>query len=187
MIQSFENWSNNGIANLSKFLPEDVKSVLQIGVYTGDITDWIIKNRDIDFIDDVDIWEDLDNDGSQGYNKYLFKDVESYYDSRFLNNKKVNKHKMTSDLFFANKNVEELYDLVYIDGSHTSTQTALDAINGFRFLKVGGIIAFDDYHWDYERDTWLRPKRAIDAFLSLANDRISLIYMGNQVWVKKIK
>lgn len=186
-MNNFDSWSGIGINNLSKYLPAEIKTVLQIGVFTGDITDWIIKNRDIDFIDDVDIWEDLYQDGSQGYNKYLFKDVESHYDSRFANNKKVNKHKMTSDLFFANKPIEELYDLVYIDGSHTSTQTILDSVNGFRLLKVGGIIIFDDYTWHYEEDTWLRPKRAIDAFLSLTDDRVSIIHMGDQVWVKKIK
>jgi len=125
-------------------------------------------------------------DGFPGYNEFNFDEVEKYYDSRFKGNNKVIKHKMTSDMFFATKEVKEMYDLVFIDGSHATMQTALDGINGYRFLKVGGILVFDDYKWDLEADTWLRPKTGIDSVLSLLDTRVEVIYKDGQVWLKKI-
>jgi hypothetical protein len=180
------DWSYFCIKNSESYLPKDVKKVLQIGVWTGDFTEWLLANRDIELIDDVDMWVE-GGDGFPGYNEFSFNEVEKYYDSRFQGNNKVIKHKMTSDMFFATKPVEEIYDFVLIDGSHATMQTALDGINGYRFLKVGGTLAFDDYWWTLEEDTWLRPKTGINAVLSMLNGRVQFIHKGHQVWLKKIK
>lgn len=180
------DWSYVCIENSQAYLPKDVKKVLQIGVWTGGFTDWLLNNRDIETIDDVDMWLE-GGDGFSGYNEFNFDQVEKYYDSRFKDNNKVIKHKMTSDMFFATKPVEECYDFVLIDGSHATMQTALDGINGYRFLKVGGILAFDDYEWSLEKDTWLNPKIGIDAVLSLLDGRVELIHKDYQLWLKKVK
>lgn len=185
-MYNFPNWSRQVIVNSNSYLPQNVGKVLQIGVWTGDYTEWLLNNRPIEIIDDVDIWKD-GGDGFPGYKEFNFNEVEEYYDSRFKENSKVVKHKMTSDMFFATKEVSEEYDFVFIDGSHATIQTALDGINGFRFLKVGGILAFDDYLWPLEEDVWLRPKIGIDSVLAMLGDRVEILCRQDQVWVKKIK
>lgn len=182
----FPNWTLPLIKNSNHFLPQNIKKVLQIGVWTGDYTQWLLDNRDIEIIDDVDMWKD-GGDGFPGYNEFKFNEVEEYYDSRFISNNKVAKYKMTSDLFFAKREIKEIYDFIVIDGSHATIQTALDGINGYRLLKVGGVIAFDDYEWDLEKDTWLRPKIGINSVLSLLNGRVEVLCKTDQVWLKKIK
>lgn len=182
----FPDWTQTVINNSIAYLPNDIHKVLQIGVWTGDYTDWLLKNRDIEFIDDVDIWKE-GGDGFYGYKEFKFNEVEEYYDSRFKDDHRVVKHKMTSDMFFATKEVEEVYDFVFIDGSHATVQTCLDGINGYRFLKVGGILVFDDYDWPLEEDHWLRPKIGIDSALFLLNGRVEVIHHSSQVWLKKIK
>jgi predicted O-methyltransferase YrrM len=78
------------------------------------------------------------------------------------------------------------YDFVYVDANHTTVEVLEDAVLSFRLLKIGGILAFDDYKWD---DSRLRheglPKPAIDAFLRIYAKKISLLSKGYQVWVCK--
>jgi predicted O-methyltransferase YrrM len=80
------------------------------------------------------------------------------------------------------------YDFIYVDGNHTTVEVLEDAVLSFRLLKVGGILAFDDYKWD---DSRLRheglPKPAIDAFLGAYAKKISVLSKGYQVWVRKTR
>jgi predicted O-methyltransferase YrrM len=80
------------------------------------------------------------------------------------------------------------YDFVYVDGGHRTVDVMEDAILSFRLLKVGGILAFDDYKWD---DSRLRkeglPRPAIDAFLKIYAAHIEVLAKGYQVWVRKIR
>jgi hypothetical protein len=78
------------------------------------------------------------------------------------------------------------YDFIYVDGNHTTVEVLEDAVLSFRLLKVGGILAFDDYKWD---DSRLRheglPKPAIDAFLKIYTKKIAILAKGYQVWLRK--
>ena len=67
----------------------------------------------------------------------------------------------------------ETYDIIYIDGSHATSDVLEDAVLSYRLLKPGGLLIFDDYHWagrsirgrdsrralglPQGRDRWLRP------------------------------
>jgi len=75
---------------------------------------------------------------------------------------------------------------VYIDGDHTAPQTAIDGLNAFKFLERGGVMAFDDYLWNYKGNAFLEPKRGVDAVLSICKDEYILIESGYQVWIKKL-
>jgi predicted O-methyltransferase YrrM len=63
------------------------------------------------------------------------------------------------------------FDFVYVDGSHQAPDVLADAVLGFRLLKVGGVMAFDDYLWSEPlhsgKDPLRCPKPAIDAFVNL--------------------
>ena len=83
------------------------------------------------------------------------------------------------------------YDLVYIDGSHLAPDVLCDAVLGFRLLKVGGVMIFDDYNWHEGLpngiDLTRCPKPAIDAFTSLYWNKLRLITAPlYQVYVQKI-
>ena len=99
---------------------------------------------------------------------------------------KITFHLGSSDVVLRTLPLES-YDFAYIDGSHAAPNVLEDAIHAFRLLRVGGILAFDDYLWDdpnyhnYEG----RPKAAIDAFLRIYSRRTEVLHRGAQVWLRK--
>ncbi|MCW5312687.1 class I SAM-dependent methyltransferase [Nostoc sp. KVJ3] len=79
------------------------------------------------------------------------------------------------------------YDILYIDGSHLASDVLTDAVLGWRLVKVGGIIIFDDY--DFQFDDSLNAgedtKVGIDAFLKVFYKKVNIIYQAHQVIVEK--
>ena len=186
-----ENWFDSYYArpNFERFVPQVPLRVLQIGAWTGDATSWLLSNREIISIDDVDIWSmdaqklSFSNSAAPSAEDELkINEAEKIWNDRFLNNSKVIKHKMDSNTFFQHNT--GIFDFIYIDGDHTSIQTALDGFNAFRFLSYGGVLAFDDYEWNLEADEYRRPKIGIDKFLK--SHHVQLLEVGYQVWVQKL-
>lgn len=179
----FPNWFQTQQHFFERNVPH-VKGMiaLQIGAYTGDATEWLLKNRDIRLLDDVDTWEGSDENQHHSID---FKSVYDFYRDRFHGETRVYPHRMTSDEYFAELVTPLGFDFIYIDGDHTAVQVALDAFNAWRVLKSGGVMAFDDYQWWDNPDEYLRPKRGIDAFLSVCSGNYDLIDVGYQVWIQK--
>lgn len=175
----FPNWFKD-VEKYFRHVPTTRLRALQIGAYTGDATLWLLNNRDIERLHDVDTWAGSEEKAHEDLD---FQSVEEVYDSRTTDIRVV-KCKMTSDEFFSVNT--HSFNFIYVDGDHTALQTALDGLNAFRFLESGGVMAFDDYLWNYNGDPYLEPKRGIDAFLSICKDKYALIELGYQVWVQKL-
>ena len=78
------------------------------------------------------------------------------------------------------------YDLIYIDGEHTSAAAIHDAILAFELLKVDGLLIFDDYLGGDK--SFMYPKPAVDFFHEAygALNRLELISDGYQRIYKKL-
>lgn len=184
------NWfANDGQKNFSDFLVEYQDRpirALQIGAYTGDASVWlyhnILKNSDSVLID-VDTWGGSDEPVHHELN---WSSIETLYDHKTSvgrGERKIIKYKGTSDSFFRNN--REMYDFIYIDGDHTAYGVIKDAVSAYECLKVGGILAFDDYQWSAGLGITKEPKPAIDAFYTIYSDRIKVLVNGYQFWVRK--
>jgi hypothetical protein len=164
-----------------KFCPRTLLRVLQIGAYKGDATLWLLQNREVEFVHDVDLWEE---NGEIQHLGLSFSEVETLYDSRFKESSKVKKFKMSSDSYF--RFAENTFNFIYIDGDHRAVQTAIDGLNSWRLLERGGIMVFDDYGWDINPSEYMRPKRGIDAVLQVCEGHYSIVEKGYQVWIEKL-
>src|SRR6185295_5923045 len=81
------------------------------------------------------------------------------------------------------------YDFAYIDGSHTSKDTLIDAVLTWDLLKPGGIIIIDDYLWengkgDLNNDAFT-PQLGINAFLHVFEPYLDVIDRGSQIILRK--
>lgn len=80
----------------------------------------------------------------------------------------------------------EGFDVIYIDGSHRSDDTFLDAELAFRLANEGAIIVFDDYEWNVHSTASMEhPKRGIDAFLLLHSEEVTVLHKGYQILLMK--
>jgi predicted O-methyltransferase YrrM len=79
------------------------------------------------------------------------------------------------------------YDILYIDGSHLATDVLTDAVLGWGLIKVGGLIIFDDYDFQFDDsvDAGQETKIGIDAFLKVFFKKINIIDRGHQVILQK--
>ncbi len=103
-------------------------------------------------------------------------------------------HKGPSDVCLARLLADDRrghFDFVYVDGSHQAPDVLCDAVLGFRLLRVGGVMAFDDYLWAEKlprgRDPLRCPKPAIDAFVNLHLRKLDILRAPLwQLYVRKL-
>lgn len=177
--------TNSWFANVAKPVWDDLiprlnpRRVLEVGSYEGASTIYLIdqlaKTGPLE-IHCVDTWE-----GGVEHGAVDMRSVEA----RFTHNTGLARatapnlvdlkvHKGFSDVCLARllaMGGANYFDFVYIDGSHQAPDVLCDAVLGFKLLRPGGVIAFDDYLWSedlpYGRDPLRCPKPAIDAFVNL--------------------
>lgn len=75
------------------------------------------------------------------------------------------------------------HDFVYIDGSHDAHDVLLDAALALELVRVGGLLAFDDYVWGGGDG----PKRAVDALFACNTDRLEVLHVGAQAWFRRAR
>jgi predicted O-methyltransferase YrrM len=192
-MTGYPNWFGEGIAvqYFNQMLREFVgkpANMLQIGAYTGDASEWLFKyvlTNPGSRLVDVDTWEGSDEIAHKTLD---WSSVESFYTRRFesqLADGRLVKIKSTSAEYFAN--YDDMYDFIYIDGDHTGIGVLADGIDAYDCLKVGGILAFDDYGWNPDNlPRHLTPAPAINAIREIYADRLEVIADGYQVWFRKI-
>lgn len=79
------------------------------------------------------------------------------------------------------------FDLIYIDGDHTSKAAITDLVMAHRLCKPDGVIIVDDYLWDFEGSVLNGPKPGVDAYTTIFSDEVEQIRFipVYQVFLKK--
>lgn len=78
------------------------------------------------------------------------------------------------------------YDFIYVDGSHDSRDVILDAVIGFKLLKPGGVMVFDDYEWNFYDEGYRNPGMAIDFLLGAFAGEMRVLERCYQVSIQKL-
>lgn len=159
---------------------------LQIGAFTGDASVWLLENvltGKSSQLTDVDTWEGSDEPEHRGFD---WSDVRNVYDERTIDawaDDRLETFRGTSATFF--ENTGRSFDFIYIDGDHTPYGVLNDAVDAYRVLKPGGLLAFDDYEWVDSR-TGIGPKPIVDAFQWAYGNRLRLLQLGSQAWFRRV-
>jgi hypothetical protein len=149
------------------------------------MVDNILKQPD-SFLVDVDTWEGSDEavhhnmDWQDVFKTYSKKNAKAILDQQVV------VMQMTSDKYFAGISNEHVFDFIYVDGDHTAFAVLRDGSNAYDKLKVGGILAFDDYTWSMSKGDFYDPGYAIDALCHLLIGRVEKIEDNSQLWLRKI-
>lgn len=78
------------------------------------------------------------------------------------------------------------YDIIYIDGSHQGGDVLVDVVLSWPLLRQRGILIFDDYQWQPDLPPELRPRPAIDAFVTMFRREVEVVDRGYQLMIRKL-
>jgi predicted O-methyltransferase YrrM len=190
----YPNWFNAGARkyfekNLLQYSETPLRC-LQLGAYTGDATEWLFSKALLhpdSTLTDVDTWE---GSNEAVHKTFDWNSVESVYLAKHqdkIDSGKLKTFKGTTDSFFESGEGNEPFDFIYVDADHEAASVLKDGLNAIYRLKVGGIIAFDDYIWSAKKGAWADPKPAIDAIMTCYSHKFKVIDIGLQVWLQKIE
>jgi predicted O-methyltransferase YrrM len=103
--------------------------------------------------------------------------------------KKVYRYECTSTQYLGSKlggyDNKNLFNFIYIDGSHIAKDVLTDACMAWPLLKQGGLLVFDDYLWGESRDILHRPRLAVDFFVNIFAESLDIVHIGHQFVVRK--
>jgi predicted O-methyltransferase YrrM len=164
------------------------RDFLEIGSFEGRSAVWIGEHmmEEGDTLLCIDTWK--------GGEEHSGEDMLEVH-QRFLRNmEKLENRKNVNWRYTREASVDALgellfsggmFEFIYIDGSHQAKDVLTDACMAWRVLASGGIMVFDDYLWGDKRDVLHRPKLAIDAFVNIFAEDLTVLHVGNQLVVKR--
>ena len=80
------------------------------------------------------------------------------------------------------------FDIIYIDGDHSSAGVLVNAVFCWRLLRKGGLLIFDDYGWhknNAKKPPTAKPQIAVDGFLASLKRQIDVIHKQYQCIIRK--
>lgn len=189
-----QDWFSINLPVWQHFLTQYVNMpdlrVLEIGSWEGRSTCWMLDNLLLHpsaRITCVDTFE-----GSVEhevlYEQEIVRTIEQRFDGNVAKTgtpEKVRKMVGSSQSVLRSL-IPDSYHMAYIDASHVAADVLEDTLLTWRLVKVGGIIIFDDYGFQFpEGITEAPPKVAIDAFMTVFKDKVRLMHQGYQVLIEK--
>jgi predicted O-methyltransferase YrrM len=185
-----KNWFSNVEGIWEALIPRlKPKTILEIGSYEGASACYLVRTLAQESpieIHCIDTWEggvehrNADTDMTSVESRFHHNTTLAI--NRAAQKVKLVVHKGYSHFHLANlisRNYVNYFDFIYIDGSHQAPDVLTDAVIGFKLLKVGGHMFFDDYLWSEDLpggiDPLRCPKMAIDAFINCHIRKVQVI------------
>jgi len=181
---TFDNLDLTDRYNLIKSLPKHYRVGVEIGVWQGWYTEYLIKDTNMhifgidpfcetDSYSSPEKWDiDKNKDDFDPFN--LGNDGFVYPEARYMvtinrMNKVCGKNNRLTIIRDYSYNVKYFFDggdldFVYIDGEHTYDAVRQDMDDWWSKIKIGGILAGHDYH-----DTQPGTVQAVDEFVKKFN------------------
>jgi hypothetical protein len=158
----------------------------EIGVWEGRFSEVILEVCCPKTLHLIDPWEYDANFSNTGFGRKRNADrMPKMYQmvaDRFAGDERVILHRATSQDALLELNDASL-DWVYIDGNHNDPFIDLDIAMSLKKVKLGGIIAGDDYHWDNGQGK-TPVKDAVRKNMNTLGDRATLEVMGQQFIIR---
>jgi predicted O-methyltransferase YrrM len=194
-----ESWFSHN--DLDRFVPKttDEIKMLEVGSFEGRSTVWFLENvllNSKSTITCVDPWTTY-SQNSDTFNSYFTS--ESEWD--FRNHKRTFLHNIYNSGFMEKVTViqdsshlalpklisnGDKFDIIFIDGNHTSPFVITDCVMSWYLLNKGGLMIFDDYLWGDVNST-NSPKIAIDSFVNCFKDYLEVVWSDYKFAIKRIK
>jgi len=169
MIQYFK--LNNYKAKIGERI-----NILEIGSYTGISLINIIKNIPNSYGTAIDTWSNYDEDFLLN-NVVEFEVEKSFYKNikiEGVDDKIVAIKKISKDALIEFIKKKQIFDFIYVDGSHMLLDCYSDLILSWEILDKGGMLVIDDYL--SKKESLLEsPFEAVNRFLKLYEGKYKIL------------
>jgi len=165
-------------------------SILEIGTFAGTSIIGMLN-----YLEDakgftIDKWEDYDENDIyylKNISKLHIEDI--FYDnvskSNMIDRIKSVKGDSTECLIQLIKN-NDLFDFIYVDGSHKCIDVYTDCMLSWKLLKEGGVMGIDDYLYAFNNCKELDiPYYGVNHFLEKIEGRYKLLNKGYRLFIVK--
>ena len=162
-----------------------ILNFLEIGCYEGRASVWLMENTGSK-LTVIDTFLGSKEHDSQFEKTLLARFRENIYPYK----DRVEVLKGTSSdqlksIKFSHLPMTELFDFIYVDGSHQASDVLEDAILAFPLLKENGIMIFDDFTWGQGMSPYDVPATGINAFLFVYANQLRTLEKNTQVIIRK--
>jgi hypothetical protein len=174
---------------LKDFKDKPNLNFLEIGCWEGRTTNWLFDNiltHRSSKMTVVDVFKGSPEEtGMNGLDLDTIRDRFEFNTSK--RSKKITILEGYSNEVLRQFKPEPIFDVAYIDGTHTAYGTLEDAILVHHLIKPGGLIIFDDYGWkDPNRPSPTdSPQLGIDCFCAAFKDFYDVLVVSYQVTIRK--
>ena len=187
----FDEWVREDWEQRTKPLHGKKLQVLEIGVYEGASTTWILDNlmsHPESTLTSIDTFQGgMEHHEASSYNIGSLEARFRANVSKSSQESKLTVLKARSGDALVDLRVKGArFDFIYIDGSHTAIDVLDDSVMSWRMLNVGGLMVFDDFTWKGYLEDCYNPRIAIQAFLHCAAPEVEMSQTEGQVWVTKV-
>jgi hypothetical protein len=175
----------------------EVRDVLEVGCYEGMASIYLAENylKDGANYTVVDTFKGSEDesgmfDTNQGLKQDDFIYNNFIHNTGFFPNINYTVKRGISQHILPTLQAEgKMYDFIYIDGSHKSSDTFVDAYWAHKMLKQEGIIIYDDYSWNdptKKDDIDHAPKLGIDVWQLIYGHEYRQLLSGYQLGFIKL-
>lgn len=173
---------NQDVAYREAFGQKPVRSILEIGSWEGRSTRFLLSRFPESTLIAVDTWEGSDEHQE---NSALSEIEERFDHNTSMFSGRVQKFQGRSIDFFSQAPGDKQFDLAYVDGSHFGDDVLVDAVESFRRTRVGGVIVFDDFTWNYYERPGDNVGIPLIRFLQIKKDQICVLSVTDQLIIQK--
>jgi predicted O-methyltransferase YrrM len=167
--------------------------VLEIGTYTGVSLINIVSLIPNSIGVGVDMWNNYTETGADGlHNNITNLEVEKSFHNNIKiagMNERIKAVKGDSVEVLMNMvKTTDKYDFVYVDGSHLALDCFADLILSWDLLNKRGIMAIDDYLYNYEPNNcnFESPHEGVNRFLKKYEGKYKILHMEYRVFLEKL-
>ena len=174
--------------NYDKENDDEPIKVLEIGTYTGTSLINIVKLIPNSIGYGVDLWSSYnENDLLINMDNLLIessshKNIKMERMGGKVFGIKGDSSKVLMEMVVKN----DMYDFIYVDGSHLMLDCYLDLILSWKILNKGGIMAIDDYTYNINNiNNLVSPFEGVNHFLKKYENEYNLLNKGYRVFLQK--
>jgi len=176
--------------NLNNKNPEP--KILEVGTYAGTSLLNIISRIPNSLGFGIDRWEDYNEDNINILHSIKSNQVEKsfYYNMQVsgLQDRVKGIKGDSAKVLLELVKKEEVFDFIYVDGSHKCLDVHLDLFLSWNLLRKGGVLAIDDYmyHWDKVKEKpYEYPFEGVNNFLKKYEQEYSILSKDYRVFLEK--